>query len=651
MRLKEVNLQWYGPLPRMDLNLKEGIQPIYGPNESGKTLLIDALIKRLTGHQAPWHSNLNRVEGSPEGFIVLEEDGQEIKLEKEQTLANYIEINPEELRNIFVIRDADLRIEEEDIFYERVQDRIAGLRTTDIRRIQDWLRNRGRLTPGLSLSNAAGYNKARSKLSNSKRLKGDIKNYLKKVKEEKIQDLEVEIFETVSEQKRLKAQLESLEKAKKKNKYEKLESALNTANVTLSKLEKVPEEQLATLEKELTLLDDRESEQPRYKRSEGLYRRLSQLSIVGSIFSFIFLIAFGLPSLLSIVVPTAFLVSFVISLVLWLGVNKTLSEIEKKRENLISQSQRLGLEVKDIETLRKIIGNLDQDTKELKEKLHEKIGVLKDGLDINSASPRELLDLAAKELERRSKEVDFDLDIVYDEEEEKHKEESLVNVEGRLKTLEEGLSEHRKSLQDFSDRAYKLNFNSFLDRDLELSIETIDSLSDLIIQLDEFIRKIEDDAYFSEEAIKIFRELESDEEAKISELFQEGSSASQIFSDITDGRYQRVIYDHAKKVIILERPTGELIEANKLSRGARDQLYLAIRVALGSKLLEGKTGFFIMDDAFLSADEKRLKLQLSLIKKLSDMGWQVVYLTMKREAIEGLSEITTNEPINLQELP
>ncbi len=62
------------------------------------------------------------------------------------------------------------------------------------------------------------------------------------------------------------------------------------------------------------------------------------------------------------------------------------------------------------------------------------------------------------------------------------------------------------------------------------------------------------------------------------------------------------------------RQNGESFEVNNLSRGARDQLYLAVRVALGQKLLEGSPGFFIMDDTFLSADENRLKIQTGLLK-------------------------------------
>ena len=86
------------------------------------------------------------------------------------------------------------------------------------------------------------------------------------------------------------------------------------------------------------------------------------------------------------------------------------------------------------------------------------------------------------------------------------------------------------------------------------------------------------------------------------------------------------------------------------ARAARDQLYLAVRVALGQKILEGSPGFFIMDDAFLSADENRLQIQTDLLKQLSNRGWQIIYFTMKKKALETIRGITDNKPMILAQL-
>ncbi|MFC7196842.1 hypothetical protein ACFQL4_22970 [Halosimplex aquaticum] len=56
--------------------------------------------------------------------------------------------------------------------------------------------------------------------------------------------------------------------------------------------------------------------------------------------------------------------------------------------------------------------------------------------------------------------------------------------------------------------------------------------------------------------------------------------------------------------------------------------------------MEGRDGFFLMDDAFLSADPQRLERQAEVLGDLVDSGWQVVYLTCKPEAREALTEAT-----------
>ena len=49
MRLKQINIERYGPINQIHLTVEKGVQPVFGGNEAGKTLCVDALIKMLTG--------------------------------------------------------------------------------------------------------------------------------------------------------------------------------------------------------------------------------------------------------------------------------------------------------------------------------------------------------------------------------------------------------------------------------------------------------------------------------------------------------------------------------------------------------------------------------------------------------------------------
>jgi len=196
-----------------------------------------------------------------------------------------------------------------------------------------------------------------------------------------------------------------------------------------------------------------------------------------------------------------------------------------------------------------------------------------------------------------------------------------------------------------------LNFPAFLNKELDLQIKNLDSLKQLIPQLDELMAKIMEDAQLATDSLKLFDALEEEEKAKVGSLFKEGNLASQLFSKTTNGRYSEVKYDHEKEEIIVTRPTGEVFPAQKLSRGARDQLYFSIRVALGQILLEGTSGFFITDDAFISSDDKRIKQQIDFLKAISEMGWQIIYFSAKKGTIDMLSQATQNKVITLQPLP
>ena len=190
-----------------------------------------------------------------------------------------------------------------------------------------------------------------------------------------------------------------------------------------------------------------------------------------------------------------------------------------------------------------------------------------------------------------------------------------------------------------------------LNRELDIEINNLDSLKQLIPLLDKFQCKINEDAQIARDSLKLFDMLEEEEKAKVSVLFKEGNLAAQLFSKITYGRYSDVEYDYENETIIVHRPTSETFPVEKLSRGARDQLYLSIRVALGQLLLEGKNGFFIMDDAFVSSDDKRMKQQIDLLKTISEMGWQTVYFSAKKGTLDLLSHATKNKVITLKPLP
>jgi len=170
--------------------------------------------------------------------------------------------------------------------------------------------------------------------------------------------------------------------------------------------------------------------------------------------------------------------------------------------------------------------------------------------------------------------------------------------------------------------------------------------------LNQYIEQIEKDAKLSGEAFEIFKELESKEEAKSEELFTKDNKASVIFRDITDSKFEEVIYDSSAEEILVKRAHKERPQrASELSRSEWAQLYTAIRVALGEKLLKGEKGFFIVEEPFIHSDTERLLKEFDMLKNLSERGWQIIYFTAKDEVKEGLPRQLDVDIIELERLP
>lgn len=153
MIFKEIRILKYGPLKDFALELMPGVNVIYGENEAGKTLIIDAVMRFLMDRAELFFTPIDRVKEVPEGFVLLETDSGSSKIGRVKQFKEISDISSQQLRNIFVIRNSDLNMHQEDSFYTDFTERIMGLRTSFIDKIIDILRDKGFLTPSDQISN------------------------------------------------------------------------------------------------------------------------------------------------------------------------------------------------------------------------------------------------------------------------------------------------------------------------------------------------------------------------------------------------------------------------------------------------------------------------------------------------------------------
>jgi len=173
--------------------------------------------------------------------------------------------------------------------------------------------------------------------------------------------------------------------------------------------------------------------------------------------------------------------------------------------------------------------------------------------------------------------------------------------------------------------------------------KTLPDLTVILQLLDEFITGHENTRDDILIAIDIFTSIFHQEQEKVSALFGIEKPVSKYFSVFTGGRYTGVTYDQMNATIEVTQRNGNRLTADKLSGGAYDQLYFAVRLALGEELLKGEKGFFILDDPFIKSDRHRLIEQMQMLRYMVGQGWQVLFFSAKTEILDALkNDITEN---------
>lgn len=649
MRIEEINIQRYGPLSGVGWEIDDGIQAIYGPNESGKTLAVEALMKMLVGSEGYLPDDANRVKEKPEGFIMVRTDDGKKKVNYDNPLCEQIDVDPDDLLKTLVVRNTDLQIDDEDKFYERVSDKLSGLWTEGIRRIEGKLREIGRLTKTLRLKDNAPMNYPKTQLNDAKKLKGDIEDYIGKAEEEGIKSIESKRLSAESEKVDLKREQRVL-------KIGRLEECLSEAKGAMTELSELPSsEDVSGLREELGRIGGITGDSKSIERNIELYKIFTIGSVIGSLIS---LIAFLFIGNISLIILGVFLISSLFSGILYQKENSKLSDSAQDIERTIRFVQRKGVELegrnqtKKLENLPGTLDGIDNKRNDFERKIDQNLGILKDEFEISEKIDRlESIDKAEKILGEKKAELELSEEIQYDKERLKEIEKRLEEIEGNLDEWNEALSKHEKALDGFSTRANELDFNYFAGEKIDLEINNLESLEMLVEELSRFVDEIEDVRDCSKCAVEIFRNIESEEERKISELFGEDSETTRIFEEITGGRYEKVGYDQDKGEIYVENESEEVfypsIELSG-SRGTVDQLYLSIRMALAQEVLE--TGsFFLLDDALVFSDNSRTERQHEILNSFSEMGWQVIYFTSNEDIADSLGDLTGNEYIKLGE--
>jgi len=282
----------------------------------------------------------------------------------------------------------------------------------------------------------------------------------------------------------------------------------------------------------------------------------------------------------------------------------------------------------------------------LEKEISEQSKILKSHFDYGDISLEEGLYIWEEEIKNIETYKDRALDTKYNVIDENQYKQQKTEVINKQKEISIKIEELKKSLKDIERKA-----NAILKLDEPIICDYSSDLIPIHNRLQSFIETLEENKQNAIDLISIFNDIAKEEQTKISELFGKDSLVSRYFSEITEDNYKEVDFDQNESKIFVTKMNGHSLTADKLSGGTYDQLYFAIRCALGEKLLKGNKGFFILDDPFIKADPDRINRQLLMLKTLTQNGWQILYFSSKGEIKDALeAEIETQE-VNYLEMP
>ncbi len=151
-----------------------------------------------------------------------------------------------------------------------------------------------------------------------------------------------------------------------------------------------------------------------------------------------------------------------------------------------------------------------------------------------------------------------------------------------------------------------------------------------------------------ESALTLAIEAMGEADAGLRERFTPmvAARAAEIFAGLTGGRYDEITL--ARDLSAKTRRAGDAVgrEADYLSQGTKDQLYLALRLAVCDLVLpEEQACPIVLDDALAAFDQARMERALDMLKELSKKR-QVLLFTChdrEREYFEGDGDVTKIE--------
>lgn len=633
MKIEKIKINSYGKLKDKEIELKDGINIIYGKNEAGKSTLLRFIINSFYGisknkkgkeysdyeKYLPWNSEnfsgnieyeLNDKtkyevhrdfkKKNPNIYNERKEDiSKEFNIDKTKGNEFFYEqtkVDEDLFLSTIVVGQQEVKLEskQQSMLVQRIANLVGtGEDNVSFKRAMDRIGKRQLDEVGTSKSREKPINVLSRKIEELEAEKNELSQYenFKYDIEENKNNLKEEISKLENENNLLKEikllnEKEKIEKEKIKIQENMKNENLDKINLVKNKIEEIKNNNKNILENNF----DKSKNNKKINREKNKLNKkiilIFILVILINVMQFIFIKNNIFNYIFLLTVPIAIAVSIYLKNKLNKKINKEELEENEKQElfnNVNSEINNLNQEIKLLEN-----NNLE---------IENKLNNLKNNFNLK-------FNLEKEKIKNK-----------YLEKIENNKINDLINLENinyEVEIMQNKIN--NKNIELHKLELDQKNIEPKLDNLSKIEEELVNNKNKMLT-----LRKNNESFNIAKEVLaNSYEEMKNTVTPKFTE------ELSKNISSITNGKYTNVRFNDEVGLIV-ELPNGEYVSASKLSVGTIDQLYLSLRLSMIEDLSKESMPI-ILDEAFAYFDEERLE---NILKYMKDKfkNHQVILLT------------------------
>ena len=236
-----------------------------------------------------------------------------------------------------------------------------------------------------------------------------------------------------------------------------------------------------------------------------------------------------------------------------------------------------------------------------------------------------------KEINKLKNNLELDINLKIEKIKNKYLNKIENNKINNLDDINKKIEIIQKELNEIKIKIHELDFDK---ENVEPKLDNLIQIEEKIVNNNEKIVNLRNLEKSMNLAKEILRRAYEKMKNTVTPKFTENLSKN--IMEITDGKYNNVMLKDDNGIIV-ELEDGNYVEANRLSIGTIDQLYLSLRLSMVEDLSKEKMPI-ILDEAFAYYDTQRLENILNyMINKYNDR--QIIILTCTEREKEILEKL------------